>query len=484
MSGEATMRLRAIGLLAAGLLPAMAAGCGGEPTGPVYGAPQLVTVNGVTNATGMIGMTVILEGTDLAEARFGAVYFMGTDGNPVQATSSDWSNTYIIATVPQGTAAESQVWVETTWGKTDSLSFVLISTSTFSPSIINWTRTLDLPQPLQALGAVFVPVIYGAQQAQYIFTVGGAAHQTHAPVTAVYRGSVEGSGAISEWAAATSLPDARAQHAVAAATPFTARVDTTTAAYVYAIGGVDSSGATTSSIVRARVRLDGAMESWQTTRALPAPRHAAAAMVYRGFLYVLGGADADGVPSAAAWRAAVAADGSLNAWQSVPELPAAVAKHGLVNFGPFLYVVGGETAAVDPTRSTPTGSETSASYTARIDMRDGSVPSWTNTSQPGKARSKHGIMSAGGAVMVTSGMYAGQDGSSENSYASINPDGTLSSWAGATGSNTILSVLGHSLFNAAAISFVDANGHGHVVVLGGGVRGTTTGAASPAVLYY
>lgn len=70
-----------------------------------------------------------------------------------------------------------------------------------------------------------------------------------------------------------------------------------------------------------------------------------------------------------------------------------------------------------------------------------------------------------------------------NTYSQINADGTISSWAGATGTNTIGTLLGYDLYNEAAVSFVDASGKGHVLVLGGGRR-QNSGRASSAVVYY
>jgi hypothetical protein len=466
-------------------VPALLVGCGSDSTGPTYDAPVLLLVNGVTKATGLVGMTVLLEGRELAEARYGNVSFLGSDGAAVQATTTEWANEYIVATVPQGTATESKVWVETRWGVTDSLGFTLINAQTFSPSNINWTRTTDLPQALQGLGAVFVPVEYGSDRAKYIFTVGGATDGTDVATGAVFRGAVQESGAISAWdASVTQLPGERAYHAVAVATPYTAPVDTTTtAAHIYAIGGIDAAGTTLSSVVYATVGLDGSVGAWQNASDLPAPLHSARARVYRGYLYLVGGATGQNAPVAEAYRSPVSAGGSLGAWQPIPTLPKATAHHGLVSFGPYLYVVGGDTAVVSPANSGTSGTETAASYMARIDMRDGTVPGWTAISTPGKARGKHGLMSAGGSVVVTSGMYSGQVGSSENSYATINADGTLSTWGGATGSSIIQVVLGYGIFNQAAISFVDADGNGHVVVLGGGIRGSA-GEASAGVVYY
>jgi hypothetical protein len=465
-------------------MAALLVGCGSDSTGPSYGPPVLLLVNGVTKATGLVGMTVLLEGREFAQARYGEVYFLGSDGAALQAATTEWTNDYIVTTVPQGTATQSKIWVQTRWGVTDSLEITLISAQTFSPSNINWTRTTDLPQALQGLGAVFVPIEYGSVRAKYIFTVGGATDGTNVATSAVFRGSVQESGAISIWdASLAQLPSARAYHALAVATPYTAALDTTIAAHIYAIGGIGADGATLSSVAYGTVGLGGSVTGWQNTRDLPAPLHSARARVYRGYLYVVGGATSENAPVADAYRARVSTDGTLGAWEPIPSLPKSTAHHGFVNFGPYLYIVGGDTAAVAPATSGTSGTETSASYMARIDMRDGTVPAWTAVSTPAKARGKHGMMSAGGSVVVTSGMYSGQVGSSENSYAILQADGTLSSWGGATGSSIIQVVLGYGIFNQAAISFVDANGNGHVVVLGGGIRGTA-GAASAGVVYY
>jgi hypothetical protein len=80
-------------------------------------------------------------------------------------------------------------------------------------------------------------------------------------------------------------------------------------------------------------------------------------------------------------------------------------------------------------------------------------------------------------------VYAGSPGSSENTYSQINADGSVGSWNGATGTNTISTLLGYDVYNQAAISFVDAGGRGHVLVLGGAKR-QLPGRASGAVVYY
>jgi hypothetical protein len=463
--------------------------CGGDKaTGPACSSakPVLERVNGVSVPTGLVGMTVMVEGAQLGDGGCGQVYFLGDGGTRIAANvvGADWTNQFVITTVPAGTADTSKIWVETSAGVSDSVDFYLISGSTFSPSNISWTSTSAMPQALQGLGAAFVPVERGAQKQNLVFALGGAADQTGIATRSVYRAQVAQSGALGSWTdAVAQLPAARAFHTVATATRYTAPLDTLTAAHLFVIGGVDETGATVSTVFSAPVSLDGSVGAWKTATALPAAVHAAGAVVFRGYLYVTGGADGQNRPVAAAYRAKIAATGTLGAWETIPALPSATAFHTMVNFGPYLYVVGGDRGTVVPTLNTTSGTETGDAYVGRVNVRDGSIPSWAAVTSPNKARAKHGMITAGGALLVTSGVYSGQAGSSENSYAVINADGTLASWNGATGSNTIDVVLGYALYNEAAVSFVDANGIGHVLVLGGGRR-TAPGRASAGVVYY
>ena len=62
-------------------------------------------------------------------------------------------------------------------------------------------------------------------------------------------------------------------------------------------------------------------------------------------------------------------------------------------------------------------------------------------------------------------------------------DGTLEPWQGATGSDIISNELGYSIYNQAAITFIDQNGAGHVLVLGG-ARRDSEGTPSAGVVYY
>ncbi len=455
--------------------------------------PQIDHVNGVTKPTGLRGMTLILEGSAFSDSvgLSGArVFFSGPGGVKLPAvvsdTSNDWADRFVVTSVPQEVGDVSWIWVETPTGVSDSVEFRIIQSGLFSPSLINWTKTTSLPQALQAPGAVFVPIEDGASPANWVFVTGGA-DTVQKPVSRVLRAGVQQNAALSaSWVEMPALPAARAYHAAIAATPFTAAIDTgTTGAYLFVIGGLDATGQPSASVYSARVALDGSAQPWQETTPLPQALRSPTAAIFAGWVYVVGGADAQNLAVRSTWRAPVNPDGTIGVWQPMANLPAAAAHFALVSFGPFLYGVGGETLSTTPTRASQSGSETSSVFLARIDLRsrDLTGSGWTATVSMGKARSKHGAIFAGGSLLVTSGIYAGNPGSSENTYAGINADGTLKSWNGATGSETIDVELGMSLYNQAVVTFIDDAGFGHVLVLGGADR-NVEGKPSAGVVRY
>ncbi len=455
-------------------------------------APEALRVNGVSRPTGLRGMTVIIEGSAFGDSMAlasGHVFFTAGDGTaaaaPILDPTEDWNDGFIVTQVPQETADTSLVWVETSSGASDSIEFLIIQSGVFSPSLINWTQTTSLPQPLQGLGAVFVPIEDGASPANHVFTVGGA-DTLNVATDVVYAATIQESGELSGgWSIATPLPEPRAYHTLTAATAFTAALDTTmTGGFLYVIGGVDAAGATVSDVQMARIGLDGAVGPWMSTSPLPEPLHSADATLFRGFVYLTGGADSANASTNGVYRAPIAEDGTLGAWESLGTLPGPRAHHAQIGFGPFLHVIGGETGTVDPVAAGLSGTETASVHFARISVRTGDLAGgWTATESMSKARSKHSGIFGGGALFVTSGVYSGQPGSSENAFAPLNNDGTTDPWNGATGAEIIAAETGISLYNQAAVTFLDSGGTGHVLVLGGASR-SAEGEPSSAVVFY
>ena len=101
-----------------------------------------------------------------------------------------------------------------------------------------------------------------------------------------------------------------------------------------------------------------------------------------------------------------------------------------------------------------------------------------------KAVGKNTVVLSGGYVLTTAGIYNGaKNGASEESYAQVGSDGTVSSFNGATGSHTIVSAGGVNLFNHAALSYIDGTGAAHVLVVGGDNL-NHPGQKSAAVWFY
>jgi IPT/TIG domain len=455
-------------------------------------APLLQYVNGATKPSGNVASTVIVEGNAFGDRQgTGQVLFSNGTGGTVAAviaSPADWTNTFIVTTVPSG-AATGPVAVQTATGTSDSLTFTVTTNSTFSPSAISWTSTTGLPVGLSGHSAAFAIVGGVATSSNLVYIVGGA-DSARTLRSDVYYATIQPTGQLSAWTTALSLPASVAFHATAVATPFNSRIKGA-AGYVYVLGGAtDAAGTPTSAVYRATLDTTGTIKAWTTlTTSLPAAVHSLGAVIFRGDLYVAGGSAAGNAPVATVYRSRIDSTGALGAWQAEPTLPFARSYGGFGQFGGYLYYFGGDSAAVTPNDSnyTNNGSKVSQIAYIKVNLRTGDLvgPSWTvNASALTKAVNKHTAVVAGGNVLVTAGLYNGAaTGSTEETYAQINSDGSVGSLNGATGSHTINSAGGGNLFNHAALSYVDANGFAHVLVLGGDDV-NTPGAKHKQVWFY
>ena len=437
-------------------------------------APTLQFVNSATKPSGNTGSTVIIEGEAFGDAQGpGQVLFSDGAGGTLPATivaADDWTDTFIVTTVPSS-AADGPVVVQTGTGNSNSLPFTIMQNATFSPSTIAWAETQALPAALSGHDALFVPIDNaGGQTVQYVYVSGGASNNDD-PRSNIDFSVIQNDGSLSGWTAGTALPVAQAFHAMVAATQFNSKVKAS--GHLYIIGGIEAAGGQpVTTVSTAQFNSDGTMGAMGSAQALPVPLHSLGAVIFRSAIYVVGGATTDNVPVATVYRSRIDTLGNLGAWEQMTPLPEIRAYHSAQQFGGFLYAVGGDSGTVAPNDAGFQQNTTKIGEVlfAKIDLRTGDLAtSWTaNASEMQKARSKHSALAAGGNMFVTAGLYAAAGtGSSENIFAQINSDGTLSSFNGATGSNTLESLGGVNLFNHAAIGYVDASGVAHVMILGG-----------------
>jgi hypothetical protein len=452
-------------------------------------APELDFVNAATKPSGNPGSTVILEGDAFGDLQgSGTIEFSDGAGGSIVApvaAADDWTNTFIVTTVPSS-AQSGPVLVTTATGVSNALEFTVTQNAAFSPSTINWTETTPIPDPLSGHSAVYVPIDDATgTTVQRAYVVGGTLLDG-TPTGQIHHSRIQAGGGLDPWMSTTSLPEPRAFAASVAATPFNSKVPGS--GRVFVLGGIGEGGGPTATALVMEMDPEGNLTSVGESTPLPTPLHSAGAVVFRSQIYLAGGATEGDIPVASVYRAAIDTLGGLGPWEALPSLPAARAYHGFQTFGGYLYAIGGEAGAVGPHGGLDAAGQSRLDGVryVKINLRTGDLlGAWIeNPSRLGKARSKHSALVAGGNLFVSSGLYsAAKTGSSENTYAQINPDGSVSSFGGATGSNTLLSAGAGNLFNHAALTYVDGEGVAHVMVLGGDDV-NAPGERSRKVFYY
>jgi hypothetical protein len=446
-------------------------------------------VNAATKPSGNPGSTVIIEGDAFGDLQgSGQVLFSdGVGGTLTAAVAApdDWTNTFIVTTVPSA-AQSGPIFVTTATGMSESLEFTITQNAVFSPSTIAWTETTPLPEPLSGHSAIYVPIedaLGGTDRRIYV--VGGTTADG-APTGQVRSAEIQPTGDLGPWVPMGGLTEPRTFPAVVAATPFNSKAPGT--GKIFVLGGINEAGEPSTAVSSMELDSEGNLSGPQPATPLPIPLHSAGAVLFRSHIYLVGGASTNRSPLAAAYRAMVDTLGVLGSWEELEAMPVPRAYHGLQIFGGYLYAVGGDKGDVDPHGGIDAANQSRLDeiHYVKVSLRNGGfLGSWVaNPANLGKARSKHSALAAGGNLFVSAGLYsAAKTGSSENTYAQINSDGSIASFGGATGSNTLQSAGAGNLFNHAAISYVDGNGVARVMVLGGD-NVNSPGTRSAKVFYY
>jgi len=470
-------------------------GGGGGGGGAAPPVPSITAINGGFAGSGTAGSLFVVDGTGFgspAVATAGySVDFKDTASGAVVASAAvnyaagDWNDAYIKGTVPNGltTSTTYKLAVTTAGGTSNAMDFTVVASVAFSPSTITWSAaTSTLPAAVQGFPSVISTLTSTATTTSYLYVLGGntasAATTTNGKALntdAVYMNRLDNvtGGLPGSWTATTALPAKLGFSAAVYANKFNSFAGGN--GHVYVLGGLDSQGTATTTVYHAAVKDDGSLDAWAETTALPHALSAHGAVLVRGRVYVAGGNDTAGNPVKTVYTAPVQSNGSIGAWAALADLPDARAYHQFVTVAGYLYVIGGDNTAVTPLSEAQSVSSQGNIYYAQINLLDGSLvnSAWTtNSGGIGKNREKFTATVAGSYILLSGGLYNGQPGSSEQTYATINSDGSVSPFGGATGSNTISGTLlptpGYNFYNHANAYFVDASGKPHVIILGGG----------------
>ncbi len=185
--------------------------------------------------------------------------------------------------------------------------------------------SLYLPQP-RTDGSLL-------QVGTQIFYFGGS--DGRAATATVYVAQTVGIGNFDAWEDGPPLPDPRSNASVAYV-----------AGSIYVIGGLDSSGAPTSSVfVLTPDPQTGQLGDWRVADelALPAPRSGASIAITPDGVLLVGGRDSTG-PVATTWSTKLNSTGKLGAWSEEQALNAAQADATAVLVGDYLWLYGGSDA--------------------------------------------------------------------------------------------------------------------------------------------
>ncbi len=189
--------------------------------------------------------------------------------------------------------------------------------------------------------------------------------------------------------------------------------------YVSCYGPYESSSLPDRIVQYAQINQDGALGLWQSTTSMLTPRVCLEAVMYNGWVYVLGGLSPTGITNSVEY-AQVMADGTLGQWQTTTSMNIARTDFGAVAISGWVYAVGG---------STLTG-VTDTVEIAQI-QPDGSLGNWSFTSQMDIARTGFGIAGYNGWIYVIAGTaVTSPAGVSTNTVemAHVHPDGSLGNW--------------------------------------------------------
>ncbi len=275
----------------------------------------------------------------------------------------------------------------------------------------------------------------------HLYIVGGTNGTT--TFSDVQVATINADGTVGTWAATTSLPSARSQHATVAYD-----------GHLYVTGGLASDGTFKSDVFVATINSDGTLGAWSANTSLPAAAAAHSSVAYNGYLYVLGGAADNTGPANQLFIASINGDGTITAWTS-HTLGRIVYHHASVAYNGHMYLIGGE------------GSNGLAFTTVSYQTinSDGTLVSGWNTANVLPAgRSDVTAVAYGGSLYVTNGYSTDSSAAvTEVDYATIRADGSVGTWnqtarSSANGTLSARSGQGGAAYNGKIYIFGGASG--------------------------
>jgi hypothetical protein len=186
-----------------------------------------------------------------------------------------------------------------------------------------------------------------------------------------------------------------------------------------------------------------------------------AATIYDDYAYVAGGAAANTTTNQTSVQFAhlSSADDSIGTWAATTALPTALSRFELVAYNGYLYAIGGSIT------NTTCGTVADTVYYNRMQVNGDLTATWTATSTLPAGLCGIGAAAYDGKIYAIGGRTGSTaaTGVTTVAYATVKPDGTLSSW---TSDDSVLP--------AARYDHDIQVYNGYIYVLGGNLNGTIT----------
>ena len=164
---------------------------------------------------------------------------------------------------------------------------------------------------------------------------------------------------------------------------------------IYSIGGMNARD----NVYFSRQKDDGSLLDWQTTSALPRPIIFSDAAVYQGNIYLVGG-EGDWGYSTTVYHAVVnELTGQLGPWIAERPFPISLTDHRTVVWNNVLYVIGGVQTYPVAIPAEPS----KAVYYSIINPVDGSLGPWTRTTDIPKPTMDFGAVAVNGKIYIMGG---------------------------------------------------------------------------------
>ncbi len=433
------------------------------------------------------GATIVVQGYGFGATQgAGTVQFTRVGGGAIAAVVPDttaWSDAAIRVAVPDS-AVTGTFSITTATGRRLTATVHVVPHVAFAATGLDWQHRTVAAFPQAPVGvALAAAEVPGAAFAITLLAAGGAepvvsgADTSVAPDSGVYIAHAQPGGDVGAWVRQTDvadqtkshvLPAPRAFAAAAIATRYNSRLATGSAFYV--IGGIDAAGVPQNTVFAADASSDSVVHAFIPIEALPAPVAGAIAVVRRGRIYVIGGTDSTGRPRQTVFVGRIDPTGHIDGWYTAPTLPGPRAYGGGIVLDARVVAFGGVSDSVPPGGGlgvSPTRLATSD--TAPASLISGFV---TGAWAPGAAllpqgRSQFATLDVGNAVLLVGGMYSGAAGNTAETLAADVVGDSLGPFTAAGTTSTIWGQAGGTLVGPAGVTWRDADGTRHGIVLGG-----------------